>query len=357
MLPTHEGNGGSSGQLRQVLEACAAVFDGPWRHRVLLLVALRSIIQDTSLVRVPLYLVAEDSVDIVALRSLLLGLFSVEGVRVQTLSQNTLAQDFARQPTLILDLSSAKESLFWQVRHLAYHRSLPDNMLQVGAIYGDTVILIPEDFAELVGPSGIVLDLERAGASLPVLPDVVAKVAAWGRNQRLYTAASISPWNLNPNDLNTTRLFPMAVKRGYLTLSSIARWMESICALDGCLTAVQECWKSGEARIAGRQPKGFVYSLIAFYLLEYLKNPENREHCALGYRLDVLAEYLKGADPLYFPNYNATELGKALMRMGTGTPNRHVFPGGKGRVLRIWRSCVKFSEVDKSKMEEICHEL
>lgn len=352
-----EGNGGSSGELSQVMEACGAVFDVAWRQRVLILVALRAIIQERSLVRIPLYLVVDDSVDIVALRALLLGLFPVEGVRVQTLSQNTFAQDFVRENTLVLDLSSAKENLFWQVRHLAYHRSLPDTMLAVGAIYGDTVVIIPDDFAELVGPAGIVLELEKAGATLPALSEVQTKVTAWGRDLRLASAASVPVWNLNQNDLHPTRLFPMAVKRGYLTLSAVARWLESTCSMTGWLTAVQECWKYGEARMSGRQPRGFVYSLIAFYLLEYIKNPENVEHSTLGYRLDVLAEYLEHADPLYFPNYSATELGKAFMRMGVGTSSRCVFSAGKGKASRIWRTCVKFSSADKTKMEELCHGL
>lgn len=342
--------------IQTVLNACALVMDKSWQQKTLLVAALSASYINIDWVRLPIYIVCDDA-DLIVLRTVLVELVDVLGVSCQTLSQNTLLRSFAQKQSLILDLTMATEALFYQVRHLAYLRGIPGNFLDSMPIGGDTWVIIPEDFVELVGLFGIVWRLEQVGAQYPSLAEVKSALQPWHSGVKEIAIRAAKEITLNPNDLPPSRFIPGAVRRAYLSLAAIARWLDTNSGTDGFLDAVRECWREAEHRASMRTPSHLINSLTAYYLLAYISDPEHPEHCAQGYRLDLLAEYLSGADPEYFSACNATELGKALMRLGVGTHRRHVFSGGKGKALRIWRSCVALSVADKSKLEEKCHEL
>jgi hypothetical protein len=343
--------------MQTALNVCSLVTDKAWQTKIIMLVALQSYIVDLSLLRLPVYL-DNDEGDNVVLRTILIELMGMSGIHIQTFSQNVLFQYFARSPRLVQDLTVANEALFYQVRYLAYNRGIPDNRLPSDdPISGNTVLLIREEFAGLVGFFGLVLRLEKNTCCYPDIAEIKAAIQPWRMLAESIAEKVKGEASFNSSDLPTSRVIPGTIRRGYYSLAETARWLDTNSGIDGFMAAVLECWKSYERIGYVRKTSRLVQSLIAYYLIPYLTNPENPEHCARGYRLDLMAEHLRSADAEHFADFNATELGKAFMRMGIGTPGRYVFPGGKGKASRIWRSCVKLSAVDKSLLEEMCHEL
>ncbi|NLO92212.1 MAG: hypothetical protein GX410_09525, partial [Elusimicrobia bacterium] len=159
------------------------------------------------------------------------------------------------------------------------------------------------------------------------------------------------PETVQPRHIPTTML------RSYLSLLGIANRLEEAVGVTGFSEAVISTMQDADRGYALHMSPEIRRGLAAGYLLSYINNPEHPPHPEHGYRLDVLAAYLEQLDAEAFTDMDATELGKMLAQMRIGITSRVVFPAERGRLNRIWRTCIVFSEEGKLKMEEQSNEL
>lgn len=148
--------------LQKAVDACAQVTDNSWQQLLLVLLAVRSFYPDRSAVRLPVYIAVNRTTDIAALRKLLLELFSASRISTHAFGQTLRTP---KSECVIEDLTTAPHGTFYWVRGCAYHRSLPAALQASGIppsdenMAGDSIFIIPREFAADASAWGIVLDL------------------------------------------------------------------------------------------------------------------------------------------------------------------------------------------------------
>lgn len=351
---------GAPNGIEKVVAACSAVTDD-WRHQRLITVGvLASFRTDTNQPRLPFYPILGTGVDLLAVRGLLKGILNTDGflVQVDALTAPTLTTDQGTPQCLLLDMTAANAGQFYHAMQLAYARCIPGNAIILKKkrtpIYGDTWILAPEALAGDISAWGIVLELERHGPACVNIDELTASLAdVKGSLRELSRQAEL---RIDPSELPSSQYLGVSVRRGYLYLAALGRWLDTIFPPGRFLDAVRECMKDADRRASGRAPTRLKHAILCRIVLDYISAPERKPDYKGGYREDSLAAHVHEACPEHYGKLDGTELGKIFSRIGVGTISRHGFVPAEG-APRQWRSLVMFSKDDIAKMVERAAEL
>lgn len=351
---------GAQNVIEKVVAACSAITDD-WRHqRLITLGVLASFRTDTNHPRLPFYPILGTGVDLLAVRGLLKGALNTDGflAQVDALTAPTLTTDQGNPQCLLLDLTAANAGQFYHAMQLAYARCIPGNAIILKKrrtpIYGDTWILAPEALVSDISAWGIVLELERRGPACVNIDELTALLADVKVSLRdLSRQADI---RIDPSDLPTSQYLGVSVRRGYLYLSALGRWLDTISPPGRFLDAVRECVKDADRRASGRAPTRLRHAILCRIILDYINTPERKPDYKGSYREDGLAAHVQLTCPELYGKLDETELGKIFSRIGVGTISRHGFVPAEGKP-REWRSLVMFSKDDIAKLVERAAEL
>jgi hypothetical protein len=261
------------------------------------------------------------------------------------------------QDCIVEDLNTATIGLFYWIRHFAYHRSLPVSYhaagkgVPEGANYGDSVFLIPREFAAAAATWGIVIDIE--GTRQIDSPDVllsglkdtkaVLRAIALGKDGAL---------QFNSTELEDSKVVQRYLWRGYLMDFTLAHGLETASGVPGFVDAMQQTWARTVRCSTHKTSKESKDAIIFDWTLSHKKALEKASDDG-GYPEFRIANGIRADRPDIFSGFDETELGKTFARHGIGTVRRERISGARVNSTLHPRSVIYFSDEDWQHMKEV----
>lgn len=300
--------------------------------------------------RLPIYVVDRDG----AVNQIRCGgstLFNGNGIYGLSMGKGSLL-NMAVAPCLIKDkTASPLESLYWE-RQLAYQRSLPRSVVGVKSgvlsTYGDTILIVPPEFASEAAPWGYVIEAQGGNNGPADLSRLEHQLRNWRAHAGWLLSKTIHDIRFDPGALPESRSASNYLRFGHLHDLAFFASLERACGISGFTDAVRESWEYLCRHVTRRLTTRQQDAIVVSYLREFLRTGQ-ADH-EKGFREDSLARIIRHQDPEMFGQYSALDLGKALLRMGLGTVSRHGFYDEARRVIR---SVVNFDGEDMQRMEQI----
>ena len=349
--------------LTSAVNALSAFSDEAAHAATVALFAWRSFNKSSNIVRLPLIVIVEDQTDLLALRQILVGIFNVSVIHALALSQSSLMQLFALDTMLLLDLTSTNDGTIQYVRQLAAIRSIPGNVLGRKSndvfvsvpIYGDTLILASETAAEALGAVGVVVNLVSKDSAML---DMYAMIEKLGAVKPAFEASAGTCYpEIAADDLPSNRFLDSTKRRGYRNLAALARAADSAISGGIFVAAVQTAWRKAGERAAGKVSERRRRGYLAGHILTHIARgkPDYVRDDKKGYRLDLLANFIRRSDPELFAVLDATALGKLLSLMNTGAHGRTSFYGvsAAGEPARVYRAYVVLSDSNLETLKQM----
>jgi len=335
--------------------ASAAMVTGKrWKQQLLVVLALRSFCPDRACTRLPVYLVVSRETDIAVLRQLLLSLFNADRVLVQSWGQTTF-KGLGPQKCIVEDLNTAAIGLFYWIRHFAYHRSLPSSYPVAGKgeaegpDYGDSVFIIPREFAAAAATWGIVIDLE--GTRLIDSPDLLLSGLKDIKDILRTIAPGIGTLQYRSADLEDSKVVQRYLLRGYLLDLMSAYRLEAASGLSGFVDAMRQAWARTVRCSTHKTSRESKDAIIFDWILSHKRTLEQASDDG-GYPEFGIANRIRAERPDIFAGLDETELGKTFARHGIGTVRRERIAGAKVSSTLYPRSVIYLSADDWLRMRE-----
>lgn len=285
-------------------EAVSLITDDPTQQHLLVLLAIRSFIRSASVLRPPTYLSASSSTDLVVLRQCLLSLF-----HVYVVSNGPNADPMEGETTVLHDMTETSDAQRWQIRRRGYLRCMPIETHPGDSIpSGETIAIIPESHIDAFRGLALTINLVKVNRALITSTEVADKFRLWGNIAvNIPDNLELSGEPANLPETEQPRHIPTTMLRAYLSLLGIANRLEEALGVTGFSSATISIMREADR----------------------------------DYKLHMSPEIRR----------------RLLAQMRIGITSRVVFPAERGRLNRIWRTCIVISEEGKLKMEEQSHEL